>query len=219
MNTNPAVGTLTARAVMAAGPVIPVVTLRDPGIAADLARSLGAGGIRVIEVTLRTPAALDCIRRISVECPETIVGAGTVCNAIDADAALAAGARFAVSPGYTASLGAACRRNGLPLLPGAVTASEIMSALDDGLDALKFFPAMTSGGVSALRALAGPFPQVLFCPTGGVNLANAPEFLALDNVACVGGSWMVPADALEQRDFGRIETLARAVAALALDAS
>lgn len=214
MTTRSADDELTARAVMAAGPVIPVVTLRDPGVAAELARSLGAGGIRVIEITLRTPTALDCIRRIALECPEMMVGAGTVCNARDTEAAKDAGARFAVSPGYTVSLGSACRRNGLPLLPGAVTASEIMLALDDGLDALKFFPAMSSGGVSALRALSGPFPHVQFCPTGGVNMSNAPEFLSLSNVACVGGSWMVPEDALAQHDFERIEMLARAASAL-----
>ena len=205
---------LTAWDVMRDAPVIPVITLDDPGIAVDLAHALVAGGIRMLEVTLRTPAALECVRRISQGCPHAVVGAGTVCSARDVAAAVDAGARFAVSPGYTPALGSACRAHALPLLPGAVTPSEIMAALEDGFGELKFFPALQSGGVALLKALAGPFPRVRFCPTGGITPANAAEFLSLANVACVGGSWLVPADAVGSRDFSRIESLARAAAAL-----
>ena len=205
---------LTALDVIRDAPVIPVITLDDPDIALDLACALVAGGIRMLEVTLRTPAALDCVRRIAHGCPDAVVGAGTVCNARDLAAAADAGARFAVSPGYTPSLGAACRAHALPLLPGVTTPSEIMAALDDGLGELKFFPALQSGGVAMLKALAGPFPQVRFCPTGGITAENAADFLSLPNVACVGGSWLVPAQALRARDFKQIESLARAAAAL-----
>lgn len=205
---------LTALDVIRDAPVIPVITLDDPELALDIAHALVAGGIRMLEVTLRTPTALACVERMARGCPQAVVGAGTVCSAGDVAAAAQAGARFLVSPGYTTSLGAACRAHGLPLLPGVVTPSEIMAALDDGLAALKFFPALQSGGVATLKALAGPFPQVRFCPTGGVTASSAPDFLALPNVACVGGSWLVPADALVARDFGRIEALARAAATL-----
>ncbi len=207
-------GLLTARDVIRDAPVIPVITLDEPDLALDLAHALLAGGIRMLEITLRTPVALDCVRRIALGCPAAVVGAGTVCNARDVAAAADAGARFAISPGYTPALGAACRAHALPLLPGAVTPSEIMAALDDGLGELKFFPAVQSGGVAMLKALAGPFPEVQFCPTGGITAANAPDFLSLPNVACVGGSWLVPADALQARDFKRIELLARAARTL-----
>ena len=206
---------LTALDVIRDAPVIPVITLDDPGIAVDLAHALVAGGIRMLEVTLRTAAALACVRRIALGCPEAVVGAGTVCTARDVAAAVDAGARFAVSPGYTPALGGACRALALPLLPGAVTPSEIMAALEDGFSELKFFPALQAGGPAMLRALAGPFPHVRFCPTGGITAVNATEFLLLPNVACVGGSWLVPADAVGSRDFGRIESLARSAAALA----
>jgi 2-dehydro-3-deoxyphosphogluconate aldolase/(4S)-4-hydroxy-2-oxoglutarate aldolase len=169
----------------------------------------------MLEITLRTSAALECMRAIRAEVPEAIVGAGTVCNARDVDACLEAGARFAVSPGYTAQLGLACRDRGLPLLPGVSTASEIMQAQQDGYTDLKFFPAMQAGGVAMLKALYGPFAHIQFCPTGGITAQNAGEFLALPNVICVGGSWLVPAEALAQGDYKRIEALARQAAQLA----
>jgi len=200
---------LSARAVMRDAPVIPVIVLHDVAHAVPMARALVAGGIRMLEVTLRTPQALACIEAIARAVPEAVVGAGTVRSAEDAAAAANAGARFAVSPGYTQAVGEACRANGLPLLPGVATASEIMAAQADGFDALKFFPALQSGGSAMLKAWAGPFGDVLFCPTGGIQPGNAAEFLALANVACVGGSWLVPADALTQGDWARITTLAR----------
>jgi 2-dehydro-3-deoxyphosphogluconate aldolase/(4S)-4-hydroxy-2-oxoglutarate aldolase len=196
------------------GPVIPVIVIDDVAHAAPLARALLDGGVRVLEVTLRTPVALAAIEAIAREVPDAIVGAGTVCNAGDAQAALDAGAAFAVSPGYTAELGAACRRIGLPLLPGAVTASEAMAAMADGLKFLKFFPAEAAGGVALLKSLAGPFPGLRFCPTGGLTPANAPSYLALPNVAVCGGSWLTPAEALRGGDWGRITQLARAASAL-----
>ncbi|MEG0000827.1 bifunctional 4-hydroxy-2-oxoglutarate aldolase/2-dehydro-3-deoxy-phosphogluconate aldolase [Comamonas sp.] len=200
---------LSARAVMRDAPVIPVIVLHDVAHAVPMARALVAGGIRMLEVTLRTPQALACIEAIARAVPEAVVGAGTVRSAEDAAAAANAGARFAVSPGYTQAVGEACRANGLPLLPGVATASEIMAAQADGFDALKFFPALQSGGSAMLKAWAGPFGDVLFCPTGGIQPGNAAEFLALANVACVGGSWLVPADALAQGDWARITMLAR----------
>ena len=204
----------TARQIMQDAPVIPVIVLHDVAAAVEMARTLVAGGIRMLEVTLRTPVALECIRLISREVPEAVVGAGTVCCASDAEAALHAGARFAVSPGYTAALGASCRSLGLPLLPGVATASDIMRAQDDGYTELKFFPAIQAGGIPMLIALGGPFEHIRFCPTGGMTQANANEYLHRPNVLCVGGSWLVPADALAQRDFARIESLARAAVQL-----
>ena len=200
---------LTAKQVMQDAPVIPVIVLHDVVHAVPLARALVAGGIRMLEITLRTSAALECMRVIQAEVPEAIVGAGTVCNAHDVDACLEAGARFVVSPGYTTQLGDACRARGLPLLPGVATASEIMQAQNDGYTELKFFPALQAGGVAMLKALYGPFAHIQFCPTGGITAQNASEFLALPNVVCVGGSWLVPAEALAQNDYKRIEALAR----------
>ena len=200
---------LTAKQVMQDAPVIPVIVLHDVAHAVQLARALVAGGIRMLEVTLRTSVALECMRVIRAEVPEAMVGAGTLCSARDVDACLEAGARFAVSPGYTTQLGLACRDSGLPLLPGVATASEIMQAQDDGYTELKFFPALQSGGVAMLKALYGPFSHIQFCPTGGITAQNAGEFLALPNVVCVGGSWLVPADALARDDYARIEALAR----------
>jgi 2-dehydro-3-deoxyphosphogluconate aldolase/(4S)-4-hydroxy-2-oxoglutarate aldolase len=168
-----------------------------------------AGGIRMLEVTLRTPQALACMEAIAKEVPGAVVGAGTVRSAADAAAAAKAGARFAVSPGYTKTVGQACRDNGLSLLPGVATGSEIMMAQEDGYTELKFFPAMQAGGPAMLKAWSGPFFDVKFCPTGGVTPGNALDFLSLPNVACVGGSWLVPADALAQGDWARIEALAR----------
>ena len=206
---------LSALQVMQDAPVIPVIVLHDLQHAVPLARALVAGGIRMLEVTLRTPQALACLEAIAREVPEAVAGAGTVRSAADVQASLNAGARFAVSPGYTQALGRACRAAGLPLLPGVATGSEIMMAQEDGFKALKFFPAMQAGGPAILKAWGGPFTDVLFCPTGGVSLANAPEFLALPNVACVGGSWLVPADALAAGDWARITSLAREASALA----
>lgn len=206
---------LTALQVMQDAPVIPVIVLHDVAHAVPLAQALIAGGIRMLEITMRTPVALDCMRAISAEVPQAIVGAGTVCSTRDLDACLEAGARFAVSPGYTTQLGVDCRERDVPLLPGVATASEIMLAQNDGYTALKFFPALQAGGVGMLKALYGPFKHIQFCPTGGLTAQNAAEFLALPNVVCVGGSWLVPADALLSADYARIETLARQAVQLA----
>lgn len=202
---------LTSRQVMQDAPVIPVIVLNDVAHAVPLARALLAGGIRMLEVTLRTPQALACMEAIARAVPEAVVGAGTVRSAADAQAAAMAGARFAVSPGYTPQVGRACKELGLPLLPGVASGSEIMMAQEDGFTELKFFPAMQAGGTAMLKAWAGPFGDVSFCPTGGVTLHNAPELLALPNVLCVGGSWLVPADALAQGDWARVTQLARDV--------
>lgn len=204
----------SARDVMRDAPVIPVIVLHDVAHAVPMARALVAGGIRMLEVTLRTPQALACMAAIARDVPEAVLGAGTVRSAADAKAAADAGARFAVSPGYTSAVGQACRDLGLPLLPGVATGSEIMMCQEDGLTELKFFPAMQAGGPAMLKAWGGPFGDVVFCPTGGVTPSNAAEFLALSNVVCVGGSWLVPADALAQGDWARITKLAREAAAL-----
>jgi 2-dehydro-3-deoxyphosphogluconate aldolase/(4S)-4-hydroxy-2-oxoglutarate aldolase len=196
------------------GPVIPVIVIQRVEDAVPMAQALVAGGVRVLEVTLRTPVALQCMEAIARAVPEAIVGAGTVRSAADAQAALDAGCRFAVSPGYTSEVGQACRRIGLPLLPGVATASELMSANDDGYRFLKFFPAVPAGGVPMLKALAGPFPDVAFCPTGGLTPDNAPQFLALPNVRVCGGSWLTPQDAVDRRDWSRITQLAAATAQL-----
>ncbi|RUP25504.1 MAG: bifunctional 4-hydroxy-2-oxoglutarate aldolase/2-dehydro-3-deoxy-phosphogluconate aldolase [Curvibacter sp.] len=209
MAVKPLATPLTAIDVMRDAPVIPVIVLNDVAHAVPLARALVAGGIRMLEVTLRTPQALACIEAIAREVPEAVAGAGTLRSAADARAAANAGARFGVSPGYTAALGQACRDLGLPLLPGVATGSEIMAAMEDGLTELKFFPALQAGGPAMLKAWYGPFGDIRFCPTGGVSPGNAAEFLALPNVACVGGSWLTPSDAVAQGDWGRIEALAR----------
>jgi len=205
---------LTALQVMQDAPVIPVIVLHDVAHAVPMARALVAGGVRMLEVTLRTPQALACMEAISRDVPEAVVGAGTVRTPADAQAAALAGAQFAVSPGYTHVVGQACRDVGLALLPGVATGSEIMMALEDGFTELKFFPALQAGGAAMLKAWSGPFFDVQFCPTGGVTLQNAPELLALPNVVCVGGSWLVPADALAQGDWARITQLARATQSL-----
>ncbi len=195
---------LTPLQVMQDAPVIPVIVLHELAQAVPLAQALVAGGIRMLEVTLRTPQALACIAAIAREVPEAVVGAGTLRSAADVHAVLEAGARFAVSPGFTPALGRACRSAGLPLLPGVATGSDIMLALEEGYTELKFFPALQAGGVAMLKAWSGPFSDVRFCPTGGVTAANAGEFLALPNVACVGGSWLVPPEAMASGDWGRI---------------
>jgi 2-dehydro-3-deoxyphosphogluconate aldolase/(4S)-4-hydroxy-2-oxoglutarate aldolase len=201
-------GKLTALQVMLDAPVIPVIVLNDIAQAVPLARALVAGGIRMLEVTLRTPQALACIEAIAREVPEAVVGAGTIRTAADAQASAMAGARFAVSPGYTHSVGQACRDAGLPLLPGVATGSEVMAAQEDGLTELKFFPAMQAGGPAMLKAWNGPFGDVRFCPTGGVTVANAPDFLALPNVVCVGGSWLTPAETLARGNWSHVTALA-----------
>lgn len=205
---------LSAADVMRDAPVIPVIVLHEVGHAVHLARALIAGGIRMLEVTLRTPQALACIAAIAREVPDAVVGAGTVRSAADAIAAKDAGARFAVSPGFTPALGRQCRDLDLPLLPGVATASEIMLAQEEGFKALKFFPAAQAGGLAMLKAWQGPFGDVIFCPTGGIHAGNAQEFLAQPNVACVGGSWLVPADALARGNWGTITSLARVARAL-----
>ena len=207
MNLN-VTGKLTALQVMQDSPVIPVIVLTDVVQAVQVARALVAGGIRMLEVTLRTPQALACIEAIARDVPEAVVGAGTVRNAADAQASAMAGARFIVSPGYTSALGLACRDVGLPLLPGVATGSEIMMAQADGLNELKFFPALQAGGAAMLKAWGGPFGDVQFCPTGGVTAANALDFLALPNVVCVGGSWLTPSDALARSNWAQVTALA-----------
>lgn len=211
--TNPS-AVMTTQDLASHGPVIPVIVLENAEHALPLARALLAGGVKVLEVTLRTPAGLRAIEAIARALPEALVGAGTVLDAADARRALDAGARFAVSPGYTPELGRACRQLQLPLLPGVATAGEIMAALADGYRFLKLFPAQAVGGIALLNALASPFAQVQFCPTGGITAASAPDYLALPNVRCVGGSWLTPADALRAGDWARISTLAGAAQAL-----
>ena len=201
---------LTALSIMQDAPVIPVIVLHKVEHAVPMAEALVAGGIRVLEVTLRTPQGLACIEAIAKAVPQAIVGAGTVRSAADAAAVAQAGARFAVSPGYTSKLGQACRDLQLPLLPGVATSGEIMAAMEDGLSELKFFPAVQSGGLQMLKAWQGPFGDVRFCPTGGISPANAAEFLALSNVVCVGGSWLVPSSAVEAGNWSEITELAQA---------
>ena len=212
--TTSSAATFTALQVMQDAPVIPVIVLNDLAHAVPMARALVAGGVRMLEVTLRTPQALACIEAIARAVPEAVVGAGTVRSRADAQAAANAGARFAVSPGYTSAVGQACRDVGLALLPGVATGSEIMMAQEDGFTELKFFPAMQAGGPAMLKAWSGPFFDVRFCPTGGVSLQNAADFLALPNVVCVGGSWLVPADAMAAGDWARITQLAADTRAL-----
>lgn len=196
------------------GPVIPVIVIQRLEDAVPMAQALVAGGVRVLEVTMRTPVALAAIEAIARAVPGAIVGAGTIRSAADARAAKDAGSLFGVSPGYTAEVGAACRDAGLPLLPGVATASEVMAAQADGLRFLKFFPATAAGGIPMLKALAGPFPDVSFCPTGGITPESAPQFLALTNVRVCGGSWLTPADAVAAGDWARITQLAKAASAL-----
>jgi len=196
------------------GPVIPVIVIQRLADAVPLARALVAGGVKVLEITLRTPVALECMRAIALAVPEAIVGAGTIRSVDDARAALDAGCRFGVSPGYRRDIGIACQDIGLPLLPGVATASEVMAANADGYRFLKFFPATAAGGIPMLKALAGPFADVVFCPTGGITLQTAPQFLALPNVKVCGGSWLTPQDAVDAQDWARITALARAASAL-----
>lgn len=196
------------------GPVIPVIVLQREADALPLAEALLAGGVCVLEVTLRTPVALRCIELIARALPEAIVGAGTVRSAADARAARDAGSLFAVSPGYTPAVSEACQAAGLPLLPGVATASEVMAAQAGGHRFLKFFPAQQAGGAAMLKALGGPFADLQFCPTGGLTPDTAPQYLSLPNVPVCGGSWLTPADAMAAGDWGRITALAKASHAL-----
>ncbi len=196
------------------GPVIPVIVIEREQDALPLAEALLAGGVKVLEVTLRTPASLPAIEAIARHLPEAVVGVGTVLNADDARRASEAGARFAVSPGYTAEVGSACKRLDLPLLPGVATSSEIMAALADGFSFLKLFPAEAVGGIPLLKSWTSPFGQVAFCPTGGIIQATAPDYLALPNVRCVGGSWLTPAESVRAGDWARITALAQAAQGL-----
>jgi 2-dehydro-3-deoxyphosphogluconate aldolase/(4S)-4-hydroxy-2-oxoglutarate aldolase len=194
--------------------ILPVLVIDDAAKAVPLARALADGGLKLIEITLRTPAALSAIAAIAEALPGIVVGAGTVCNASDARRAQKAGARFAVSPGHATDLGNACAELGLPYLPGVATASEVMAARNDGYDVMKFFPAEAAGGLAMLAALGGPFPDVMFCPTGGIDAANAPAYLARSNVLCVGGSWIAPRDEVTAGNWAKLTGLAAAAARL-----
>ncbi|WIV99986.1 bifunctional 4-hydroxy-2-oxoglutarate aldolase/2-dehydro-3-deoxy-phosphogluconate aldolase [Kinneretia aquatilis] len=201
-------------ALAAHGPVIPVIVIQRLEDAVPLAQALVAGGVRVLEVTLRTPVALQAMEAMARAVPEAIVGAGTLRTAADVLAAKNAGCQFGVSPGFTEAIGAACQQHGLPLLPGVSTASEVMQANAAGYSFLKLFPAVAVGGVNLLKALGGPFPDVAFCPTGGISLETAPQFLSLPNVKVCGGSWLTPQDAVDAGDWARITRLAAEAAAL-----
>jgi len=206
---DPDTHTAAIDALLARAPVLPVLAIERLDDAVPLARALVGGGLPVLEVTLRTDAALAAITRIAAEVDGAIVGAGTVLTPADLDAVADAGAAFAISPGATDALYAAAAAHRLPWLPAIATASELMHGLDHGHRRFKFFPAEAAGGVAALNAFAGPFPQARFCPTGGIDPASAPRYRALPNVMTVGGSWMVPKDAIEARDWARITALAR----------
>jgi 2-dehydro-3-deoxyphosphogluconate aldolase/(4S)-4-hydroxy-2-oxoglutarate aldolase len=200
--------------IMHASPVIPVIAIENINHAVPLARALVAGGIRVLEVTLRTEHGLPAIGLIAEQVPEAIIGVGTLTQGEEFAAAREAGAVFGVSPGLTPSLISAAKASGLPLLPGVMTPSEVMAAREAGFRQLKLFPAVPAGGIGMLNAIAGPLPDVVFCPTGGVSQEMAAQFLACKNVACVGGSWLTPKDALQAGDWARITALASAAAGL-----
>ncbi|MFH9467311.1 bifunctional 4-hydroxy-2-oxoglutarate aldolase/2-dehydro-3-deoxy-phosphogluconate aldolase [Streptomyces clavifer] len=200
--------------VLDLAPVVPVVALEDAADAVPLARALVAGGLPAIEVTLRTAAALDAIRAIAAEVQGAVVGAGTVISARNVTETVSAGARFLVSPGWTDTLLDAMEASGVPFLPGVSTTSEVVALLERGVTEMKFFPAEAAGGTAYLKALSSPLPQARFCPTGGISPASAPAYLALPNVGCVGGSWMVPGDAIAAKDWARVQRLAREASAL-----
>jgi 2-dehydro-3-deoxyphosphogluconate aldolase/(4S)-4-hydroxy-2-oxoglutarate aldolase len=200
--------------LMRVGPVIPVIIIDDPARAVPLARALLDGGVRVLEVTLRTPAALEAIRAIASEVEDALVGVGTITRPEDFALAAAAGARFGVSPGLTPALIDAARASPFPLLPGVMTPAEVIAARAAGFTELKLFPAQQAGGLGMLKAIGSVFSDITFCPTGGVTVETAPDFLALPNVACVGGSWLTPKDAVAKGDWQRITDLARAASQL-----
>lgn len=199
----------SAESILTAGPVVPVIVINKLEHAVPLAKALVAGGVRVLEVTLRTACAIDAIRAIAKEVPEAIVGAGTVTNAQQLSEATAAGAQFIISPGLTEPLLKAAVAGNVPLIPGIATVSELMLGMEYGLREFKFFPAEANGGVKALQAIAGPFSQIRFCPTGGISPKNYRDYLALKSVLCIGGSWLVPNDALEAGDYARITQIAK----------
>ena len=205
---------MNALELMRIGPVIPVIVIERLADAVPLARALVAGGVRVLELTLRTPAALAAIERVAAEVAGAIVGAGTITRAADFDAVRRAGAVFGVSPGLTPELAAAARASGLPLLPGVMTPSDVIAARGAGYTELKLFPALQAGGIGMLKALGGPFPDVRFCPTGGIGMKNVGDYLGQKTILCVGGSWVAPAAAVASGDWSTIETLAREAAAL-----
>ncbi|HEY6641553.1 bifunctional 4-hydroxy-2-oxoglutarate aldolase/2-dehydro-3-deoxy-phosphogluconate aldolase [Povalibacter sp.] len=205
---------MSIRSTLALAPVIPVIVVEKVEHAVPLAQALCAGGLCVLEVTLRTPAGLPAIEAMRRAVPEAVVGVGTIARPADFTAAANAGAQFGVSPGLTAELAAAARQASFPLLPGIMTPSELLAGLGWGFDTFKLFPAQQAGGVNMLKALAGPFPDVVFCPTGGITRATAPEFLGLPNVACIGGSWVAPADKVRAGEWKAIEELARDAASL-----
>ena len=199
---------LTQRSLLDVAPVVPVVVLKDATQAVPLARALTEGGLPIIELTLRTPSAIEAIRRIAAEVPEILVGAGTILDARQAEQAAAAGAQFLVSPGSTPALLDAMDATGLPYLPGTSTVSEMLAVAERGRTEMKFFPAEAAGGAPYLASLASPLPQLRFCPTGGITAATAGHYLKLPNVGCVGGSWVTPADALAEGDWARVTKLA-----------
>jgi 2-dehydro-3-deoxyphosphogluconate aldolase/(4S)-4-hydroxy-2-oxoglutarate aldolase len=205
---------MTLLEIMRASPVIPVIAIDDIKHAVPLAKALVAGGIRVLEVTLRTAQGLPAIRAIAEQVPDAIVGVGTLTQGEEFAAARDAGAVFGVSPGLTPALIQAAKASGLPLLPGVMTPSEVMTAREAGFKQLKLFPAVPAGGIGMLNAIAGPLPDVMFCPTGGISQENAAQFFACQNVACVGGSWLTPKDAMQAGDWARITQLAMAASAL-----
>jgi 2-dehydro-3-deoxyphosphogluconate aldolase/(4S)-4-hydroxy-2-oxoglutarate aldolase len=205
---------MTVLDLLRTGPVIPVIVIDAVDQAVPLARALVAGGVRVLEVTLRTPVALQAIALIAREIDEAIVGVGTLTTVEDFRRSIEAGARFGVSPGLTPALIAAARDSGLPLLPGVMTPSDVIAARAAGFTELKLFPAHQAGGVAMLKAMAGPFPDVTFCPTGGITATTAPEFLELPNVACIGGSWLTPRDMVAAANWAGITALARGAAGL-----
>lgn len=209
----PAEQSLKAAEICRLAPVVPVLVIEDLSHARPLAEALVAGGLPALEVTLRTPCALDAIRAMA-EVPGGVVGAGTLLTPADVKAAKAAGATFGVSPGATERLLDACAEAGLPLLPGAATASEIMALLEKGYTVQKFFPAEQAGGAAYLKSIGSPIPQVKFCPTGGISLKNARDYLGLSNILCVGGSWVAPKEAMAKGDWAAITTLAREAASL-----
>ncbi|QES41340.1 keto-deoxy-phosphogluconate aldolase [Streptomyces venezuelae] len=212
--TSDAASTPAPTSVLDLAPVLPVVVVSDLDDAVPMARALVAGGLPAIEVTLRTPVALDAISAIAAEVPDAVVGAGTVITARNVAESVEAGARFLVSPGWTDTLLDAMQGSGVPFLPGVSTTSEVVALLERGVREMKFFPAEAAGGTAYLKSLGAPLPQARFCPTGGITPASAPSYLALRNVGCVGGSWMLPADAVAAKDWDRVESLAREAANL-----
>jgi len=207
--------TLTVEQVMASATVIPVMVIENLEYAVPLAQALVEGGLKVLEITLRTPVALDAIRAIRAQLPDAIVGAGTVINEETLNLSVEAGAEFIVSPGFTPELIDAAFEKKVPILPGVNSPSEVMTLLNKGITAMKFFPAQAAGGAAMLKPIGGPLPQVTFCPTGGVNRDNAREYLQLNNVACVWGSWMAPAALVAEQRWDEIRTAASEAAALA----